>query len=98
MDEEGVAYEEYVKHELNKEASKNPETERVRKLEEELANLKKAQEEQVVREYETNQALWKKEIVKLSLRIKSLRPLRRRRLRTLCFSKSMIPLKKIILN
>jgi hypothetical protein len=65
LDEEGVAYEEYVKHELNKEASKDPSQERIKKLEEETAALRKAQEESVVKEYQANQALWKQEIVKV---------------------------------
>jgi hypothetical protein len=65
LDEEGVAYEEYVKHELNKEASKDPATERVRKIEEELASLKKAQEEQAIKDYENNQNLWKQEIARI---------------------------------
>jgi hypothetical protein len=64
IDELGVPYEEIVKHELNKEASKNPEQERVRKVEEELAALKKQREEDAVKEYQANQALWKQEIVK----------------------------------
>jgi hypothetical protein len=65
LDEEGVAYEDYVKHELNKEASKDPATERVRQLEEKLSQVQKAQEEAVVKEYQANQALWKQEIVKV---------------------------------
>lgn len=64
-EELGLTYEEYVKHELNKEASKDPAQERVKKVEEELAALKKAQEESVVKEYQANQALWKEEIVKV---------------------------------
>lgn len=65
LDEEGVAYEEYVKHELNKEASKDPAAERVRQLEEKLSAVQKAQEEAVVKEYQANQALWKNEIVRV---------------------------------
>jgi len=64
-EELGLTYEEYVKHELNKEASKDPATERVRQLEEKLSAVQKAQEEQVVKEYQANQALWKNEIVKV---------------------------------
>lgn len=64
-EELGVTYEEYVKHELNKEASKNPEQERVRQLEEKLSELQKAREEDVVKEYQANQALWKNEIVRV---------------------------------
>lgn len=65
VDELGMQYEEIVKHELNKEASKNPEQERVKKVEEELAALKKQREEDAVKEYQANQALWKQEIVKI---------------------------------
>ncbi len=65
-DELGLQYEEYVKHELNKEATKNPEEERVRQLEERLEALQKAQEEKEVKEYQANQALWKQEIVKVA--------------------------------
>lgn len=64
VDELGLNYEEIVKHELNKEAAKNPEQERVRQLEEKLSAIEKAQEENVVKEYQANQALWKQEIVK----------------------------------
>jgi hypothetical protein len=65
IDELGVPYEEIVKHELNKEASKNPEQERLRKLEEELANVKKQREEDAVNEYQANQQAWKNEIVRV---------------------------------
>jgi hypothetical protein len=64
VDELGLQYEEIVKHELNKEASKNPEQERVRQLEEKLSQVQKAQEEREVKEYQANQALWKQEILK----------------------------------
>lgn len=64
-EELGLTYEEYVKHEINKEASKDPAQERVKKVEEELAAMKKAQEENIVKEYQANQALWKQEIVKV---------------------------------
>jgi len=63
-DELGLQYEEIVKHELTKEASKNPEQERVRQLEEKLEALQKAQEENAVKEYQANQTLWKQEIAK----------------------------------
>jgi hypothetical protein len=64
VDELGINYEEIVKHELNKEAAKNPEQERVRQLEEKLQALEKAREEDSVKEYQANQALWKEAIVK----------------------------------
>jgi hypothetical protein len=63
-EELGLTYEEYVKHELNKEASKDPAQERVRQLEEKLSALEKAREEDAVKEYQANQALWKNEIKK----------------------------------
>jgi hypothetical protein len=63
-EELGLTYDEYVKHELNKEAAKDPATERVAQLEEKLTALQKAQEENVVKEYQANQNLWKQEIVK----------------------------------
>jgi hypothetical protein len=63
-EELGLTYEEYVKHELNKEASKDPAQERVRQLEEKLTALEKAREEDAVKEYQANQALWKNEIAK----------------------------------
>jgi len=65
VDELGLQYEEIVKHELNKEASKDPAQDRVRKVEEELAALKKQREEDEVNTYKANQALWKQEIVKV---------------------------------
>jgi hypothetical protein len=64
VDELGLNYEEIVKHELNKEAAKNPEAERVRQLEEKLTSIEKAREEDQVKEYQANQALWKEAIVK----------------------------------
>jgi hypothetical protein len=64
-EELGLSYEEYVKHELNKETSKDPSQERLKKVEEELASVKKQREEDAVKEYQANQALWKKEIVRV---------------------------------
>ncbi len=64
VDELGINYEEIVKHELNKEASKNPEEERVRQLEEKLTAIEKAREEDAVKEYQVNQTLWKEAIDK----------------------------------
>ncbi len=62
IDELGVKYDEFVKHELNKEASNDPAEMRARKLEEEIAALKRQQEERILEEYEQNQALWKDDI------------------------------------
>jgi hypothetical protein len=62
VEELGVNYDEFVKHELNKEAGKDPAEQRARKLEEEIANIKKAQEEREISDYKQNQALWKDEI------------------------------------
>lgn len=64
IDELGVAYEEIVKHELNKESSKDPAQERVRQLEERLTALQKAREEDQVKQYESNQLAWKEAIKK----------------------------------
>lgn len=60
-DELGLTYEEFLKHELNKKAP-DPSEQRYKKVEDEIATLKKAQEDQTVKEYQANQALWKKEI------------------------------------
>jgi hypothetical protein len=64
LDELGISYEEYVKHEINKESSKDPAQAKVKELEERLEALQKAQEEKEVQDYETNQSLWKQEIKK----------------------------------
>lgn len=64
LDELGISYEEYVKHEINKESSKDPAALKVKELEERLEALQKAQEEKEVSDYETNQSLWKQEIKK----------------------------------
>ena len=63
-DELGVEYQEIVKHELNKEAAKDPAQERVRQLEEKLAALQKAQEESTVKEYQANQTYGNKKFPK----------------------------------
>ncbi len=64
VDDLGLNYEEIVKHELNKEAAKNPEAERVKQLEDKLEALEKAREEDAVKEYQVNQTLWKEAITK----------------------------------
>ncbi len=61
-EELGLSYDEYTNHLVTKQAEKNPQEERQLKLEQELAQLKKSQEESTVREYEANQKLWKQEI------------------------------------
>ena len=61
-EELGLTYEEYTNHLVSKQAEKNPEAERVSKVEAELIQLKKEREEQVLRDYESNQKLWKQEI------------------------------------
>lgn len=61
-EELGLTYEEYTNHLVTKQAEKNPQEERTAKLEKELADFKKSQEEQVLRDYEANQKLWKQEI------------------------------------
>lgn len=61
-EELGLTYEEYTNHLVTKQAEKNPQEERLRRLEEENAQFKKSQEEQVLRDYEANQKLWKQEI------------------------------------
>lgn len=63
-DELGLTYDEHLKYELNKKAP-DPAEQRYKKVEDELASLKKAQEEQTTKEYQANQGLWKKEITKL---------------------------------
>ncbi len=63
-DELGLTYDEHLKYELNKKAP-DPAEQRYKKVEDELAALKKAQEDQTVKEYQANQGLWKKEITQL---------------------------------
>lgn len=63
-DELGLDYNEFVRHELDKQP-KNPEEERVSKVEKELAEFKQAQEDKTIDEYKANQALWKSEITKV---------------------------------
>lgn len=64
-DELGMNYDEYTKYLLDKQAGENPEEQRYRKLEDRLSASEKALEEKELREYETNQSLWKQEISKL---------------------------------
>lgn len=64
-EEMGISHEEYTQHLLKQQESKDPATERYRKIESELESLKKAQEDSSVKEYQANQALWKAEITKV---------------------------------
>lgn len=64
-EELGLSHEEYTQHLLKQQESKDPATERYRKIENELESLKKAQEDSSVKEYQANQALWKAEITKV---------------------------------
>lgn len=61
----GLKYEEYTNHLVSKQAEKNPEAEKLSRVERELAELRKAQEESTIREYEANQSLWKSEIARV---------------------------------
>jgi hypothetical protein len=63
-DELGMTYDEYTNYLLNKQKSDDPNESRFQKLERENAELKKAQEEKEIRDYQANQALWKQEISK----------------------------------
>lgn len=64
-DELGLTYDEYTKYLIDKQSSSNPEEQRYRSLEERQKALETAQEEQTVKEYQQNQALWKAEISKV---------------------------------
>jgi len=64
LEELGVKYDGYVKHEINKENSKDPTVQRIKELEERIEALTKGQEEKEVSDYEMNQSLWKNEIKK----------------------------------
>jgi len=58
----GLNSNEIASYEVEKLNSQDPNEIRAKKLEEEIANIKKAQEEREVEEYKHNQALWKNEI------------------------------------
>ncbi len=64
-DELGMTHEEYTKYLLDKQAGEDPGEQRYRKIEEEISQFKKNQEEQTAREYQANQTLWKQEISKV---------------------------------
>ena len=65
VEEEGLKYDEYAEYLLNKQAGEKPEEQRFRKQQEEIEALKKAREDDTVKEYQANQNLWKSEISKL---------------------------------
>lgn len=64
VDELNIPYEEIVKHELTKEAAKDPVKEEIQKLREENEAIRKSIVEKEHQEYQANQALWKKEVDK----------------------------------
>jgi hypothetical protein len=64
LEAEGATYDEFVSYKLNKENPPSPEVQRVSKVEQELADLKKNQEEKTLRDWQDNQKLWKQEISK----------------------------------
>ncbi len=64
-DELGIAYEEYAQYLINKQAESDPAEERYRTIEERLQAQEKALEENTVKEYQQNQALWRGEIAKV---------------------------------
>lgn len=64
-DELGLTYDEYTQYLVDKNASTDPAEQRYKKVEEEIKSLRQAQEENTLKEYKANQALWKQEISKL---------------------------------
>lgn len=64
-EELGLTHEQYTQYVLEKQAGEDPVEQRYRKVESELEQLKKNQEEQTVQEYQANQGLWKQEIAKV---------------------------------
>jgi len=64
-DELGLSYDEYTQYLIDKKSSEDPTEKRYRQVEEKLSSLEKAQEEQAIKEYQANQALWKQEIAKI---------------------------------
>jgi hypothetical protein len=64
-EELGMTHEQYTQYLLDKQAGEDPAEQRYRKLESELERLQKSQEEQVIQDYQANQALWKQEIAKV---------------------------------
>lgn len=64
-EELGLTYDEYLKYQLDRQNAEDPGEKRFRKVEDEISQFKKQQEESVVKEYQANQALWKQEISKV---------------------------------
>lgn len=64
-EELGMTYEEYTNFKLKQSETQDPAEQRFIKIQQELAELKKAQEESVNKEYQANQSLWKQEIAKV---------------------------------
>lgn len=63
-EELGLSYEQYTQYKLDKGLAEKPEDQRYLKVEKELEDLKKNQEEQTLKDYQANQAAWKQEISK----------------------------------
>lgn len=61
-EEMGMTHEEYTNYLIQKQESADPKEERYLRLEKQLADLKKQQEEVEVKDYQANQTLWKAEI------------------------------------
>lgn len=61
-EELGISYDEYAKWKVDQLNSQDPGEQRYRKVETELEQIKKNQEDQVNKDYQANQALWKQEI------------------------------------
>jgi hypothetical protein len=64
-EEMGMTHEEYTNYLIEKQNSSDPKEERYLRVEKQLQDLKKQQEELEVREYQANQSLWKSEISKV---------------------------------
>jgi uncharacterized protein YukE len=64
-EELGLTHEQYTQYLLDKQAGEDPAEQRYRKVESELEQLKKNQEEQTHQEYKANQQLWKQEVKKV---------------------------------
>ena len=64
-EELGMTYAEYTQHLLDKQETADPKEAKITQLEKKLEELQKNQEEQTVKEYQANQALWKEEIARV---------------------------------
>jgi len=65
IEELGLSSNELASYEVEKLNALDPAEQRARKLEEQIAQIKRAQEEREVQDYQANQVLWKQEISKL---------------------------------